>query len=439
MRLQALLLVAALPTFALAQAGHSSSLALHWTHAWGEPYIHDNVASSESAYGAVDQISHVWFLDYVSPEVTLTPGSYAARVRLQKVNSDFGRRRLNLSASAGGVVLAGGFLPPESQPVGQWTETHALIFNVAAGAGPITFRFGNTDTLQDKRGYEFDSFTVKPLPLSLSCATFSYANPSYFTNEATPESAFGTVKRLNQSLTWLYGGAGPQSLPPGVYAMKLRVKFTSIPSAFGWTSPQDLHSYTSINGVATDDVIMLAADQPTDAWFETPPLIFTVSDLGSTTTPAFGNTIFDEPKGGYEFDRLEIAPVDAQTAALVQNRQATHGSTLTMDVFAPGAPGALAVTAWSATTSTGVVVGDGRTLALDLDWLFLLSITPGNGVFSGELGVIDSQGRNSATPSAVIPDLALLAGVTLYGGVVTLDAATLAVVGSSPAVAVTIF
>ncbi len=424
-----------------AQPGHASSLALQWSHPFGMPHIMDDVPSTASVYGAVDHVISIFWLDYNSPSIPLSPGRYVARVRFRKTVDTLGRQPMTFSISDGGSTLATSELPASAQPVGQWVETHATIFEVTATTGPITARFGSTNgTL--KRNYELDSCTIRPLPFVIPAATgMQFDNVGFINVEASSETESGQLWRASypDALTYLNGWTPDYALPMGTYAVRFRLRFdpetTFHLGGNVVTATQDLWLRCTVGGVSTDVITAISGLQPVGQWFESSPAIFTVG-LGQLCSFGLYNTGSD-PKNGYSFDRAIVTPMDTGAVALVADRLPSIGSSLTLAPFAPNAPQQWMLTMLAASTTGGTALGDGRVFALPMDALVILSLDPSNGFFSGALAPTDLVG-GSAKPVLTIPYEPALLGLTIYAGSALVSQNFTQILGLSAALPLTI-
>ncbi len=415
---------------ASAQSGFTNSLAMNWNKVWGSPYA-VTTTSSESHFGYVDDVpvgTGLTWLQYWHTPAPLLPGRYAATVRIKKYLAPSSTWPLDLNAIVDGVPLSV-TLPTSGQPMNQWVETPPLYFDVTPTTAPIQFTFENTALGQFKEGYLIDSFTIRPVPAVSSLATewtHAWSAPYFTDNVPSPEALSGVVDTLNQ-VWWLEYDSPALSLPPGTYAAKVRVKkFTS--AAFA----ENLDLRATVGATATQTTL-LSTNQTVDQWVETPPVTFNIASLTDTVTFFFGNIDSNTLKADYLFDRLEIVPVSAHLVGLLPDRQASIGSTVTLDVFCPATPGLAAVCAF--TLGTGPTpLGDGRAVPITIDAITNLSLTPGNGVFSDMVTALDGAGIASPKPTVTIPNIPALAGITAYAVAVTLDpAASLGIRGISTA------
>lgn len=405
-----------------AQRSAATSLARDWTHAWGAPHFTDDIPSTESAHGIIDRLNHVFYLDYNSSPVTLSPGSYVAQVRLKKNVTATGAAPLTLSAQAGNQAMGTVTLSVAEQTVDRWVETTPLVITVGPTTPALTFRFGDIDTSRQKTNYDFDALTVKPLPVVLSCANdFTYQNSQYLAAEQTTQSSFGRVMAVaHPSFNYLYGSPTPIVLPPGTYALKLRAYFAPAQGGSGMSRHSDLYSLLRINDVEQVARLASAQAQPTSVWFDTEPLTFTVTELGTTVQAAFGNvTGTNGSMNGYKFDRIEIVPVDRGVVGLAQDQTALLGTTVTYDAFAPGAPDTDLFVGFALGVSIGFDLGD-RSSPIDADGLFFLSMTPGNGVITDNITSTSSSGMARTKAALTLPNLPFLRGLALYAAAFTI-------------------
>lgn len=135
----------------------TQSLPNDWSHVWGSPYYTDDVPTPESAFGLVDQLNYVWWLEWFSPNITLPAGDYGCRVRLKKLTSTVGAATLTLSQNNSGGNQVD--LLSAQQLVDTWVWTPILEFTVPPGGGTVAFRLHNTSGAQ-KQNYWFDSFEI---------------------------------------------------------------------------------------------------------------------------------------------------------------------------------------------------------------------------------------------------------------------------------------
>lgn len=130
-----------------------------WTHTGGSPNWTDDVPTSESSFGKVDQLNFVNDLDYASGSLVLPqPGTYAATVRFKKLTAT-GFGDLELSATVQGQSPETETTPASVQIVGQWAATSAVIFTTTVPNATVTFGLRSLGGAA-KQDYWFDQLTV---------------------------------------------------------------------------------------------------------------------------------------------------------------------------------------------------------------------------------------------------------------------------------------
>lgn len=88
-------------------------------------------------------------------------------------------------------------------------------------------------------------------------------------------------------------------------------------------------------------------------------------------------------------------------------------------------------------TFPGIVLSDLRVVPLNFDDLLVLSLTPGNGIFSGNSGLLDGAGAAAVT--IAVPNFPPLVGLTFYGAFVVSDLSNPTGIGTiSPALPITL-
>jgi hypothetical protein len=183
---------------------------------------------------------------------------------------------------------------------------------------------------------------------------------------------------------------------------------------------------------------------------------FTVlADLTGPTT-ATNEIVFPSARGTLEpvFNRVDGAidltyrlggaapflcvhqPVPTVPGALLTlGAAAMAGAALPVVLLSPGEGGRPYACAFSAGTSPGIPLGDGRFIPLQPDGLFWYSLDPSNLLFTNNLGVLGAQG--SAFCTALIPASPPLTGLTVYAAGATGDpAASLGISRITPALAI---
>ncbi len=109
---------------------------------------------------------------------------------------------------------------------------------------------------------------------------------------------------------------------------------------------------------------------------------------------------------------------------------AVVGSPLTVTLSSPLEPGLPYICGFSAGTSPGIPLPDGRIVPLANDFLLMLSTDPLNPVFLNTNGTLDGTG--SATVTALVPPDPSLSGFTAYAGFVTVGSPSIVSAVSAP-------
>ena len=122
------------------------------------------------------------------------------------------------------------------------------------------------------------------------------------------------------------------------------------------------------------------------------------------------------------FIPVRVDPVSGPVYPLLTTTSAAkRGTPLGLKVEAPSQPNTSYVAAAAFTTNTGLALSPTRHMALDLDWLFWLSVaTPYGPVFNNFLGTTDAFGNTTASMN--IPNVASLQGAQLAFQVAIIDA-----------------
>lgn len=113
------------------------------------------------------------------------------------------------------------------------------------------------------------------------------------------------------------------------------------------------------------------------------------------------------------------------------------GTTATMRISSPADAGRGYLCAFSGGTTFPIQLPDGRSVPLEADAVFALSMSFGNGFFLNTFGGLDAQG--DADVFLVIPDLPALSGLNLFSAFVVADpSASLGIGTISPALQITL-
>jgi hypothetical protein len=95
------------------------------------------------------------------------------------------------------------------------------------------------------------------------------------------------------------------------------------------------------------------------------------------------------------------------------------------------------VVGFAAGIQPGIPLADARVIPLNYDFLLQLSLSPGNGIFVGNVGTLDSAGL--AQGFIAIPAVPSLAGIVFHAALVVVDASNPTGVGSiSPPLTITV-
>ncbi|HGY89801.1 MAG TPA: DUF1565 domain-containing protein [Planctomycetes bacterium] len=117
-----------------------------------------------------------------------------------------------------------------------------------------------------------------------------------------------------------------------------------------------------------------------------------------------------------DFGRQPYQPISLATPPVL-------GTTLTLDVAAPFAAGAVYATLFSLGTSPGVTLPDGRIIPLAPDFVLTASLAQTAPYFTNTTGMLDAAGSALPHPMVLILSDPALAGTTIYAGLVTADPA----------------
>lgn len=97
------------------------------------------------------------------------------------------------------------------------------------------------------------------------------------------------------------------------------------------------------------------------------------------------------------------------------------GAVTTLRLTSPADAGRPYLCGFSGGMTPGFLLPDGRPIPLNMDFVFTLSQTPGNGIFLNTSGTLDPSGTADVT--IVVPSIPALSGATFFAAFVTLDAA----------------
>jgi len=98
------------------------------------------------------------------------------------------------------------------------------------------------------------------------------------------------------------------------------------------------------------------------------------------------------------------------------------GGSTTVTASIPGDEGLAYLMPLALGTGTGITLPDGRVFPLDQDSVLDFTVDPFNPIFVGSFGVLNAQGRGTAT--FYVPPLPWLSGLTVYSAALTLDPPT---------------
>jgi hypothetical protein len=137
----------------------SLSLARDFWGAWGLPYYNRGVLNADSAYGVVDQLNYVWWVEFGTRQpVRLPAGTYVANARLKKTLNASNTQDLFVKAQYNNQTFQVTLLIA-NQPVDTWVLTPDLTFTLGQTTD-VTFKVENT-TGSYKTNYLFDAFFVR--------------------------------------------------------------------------------------------------------------------------------------------------------------------------------------------------------------------------------------------------------------------------------------
>ncbi len=112
------------------------------------------------------------------------------------------------------------------------------------------------------------------------------------------------------------------------------------------------------------------------------------------------------------FTPFRVDPAVTNDPVLSSTSAAKRGANLGLKLFSPNQPKAAYIMAASFTTNTGLTLSPTQHLALDVDFVFWLSLaTPHGPIFTNFLGSLDAFGN--ATAGVNIPNIPVLQGAQL--------------------------
>jgi len=139
--------------------------------------------------------------------------------------------------------------------------------------------------------------------------------------------------------------------------------------------------------------------------------------------------------GPYAYMFQRIGAAGGANVALAT--PATVGSLATFNCSSPSDANLPFVVGFAAGTQPGIPLADARVIPLNYDFLLQLSLSPGNGVFVGNVGTLDSAGL--AQGFIAIPAVPSLAGIVFHAALVVVDASNPTGVGNiSPPLTITV-
>jgi hypothetical protein len=132
-------------------------------HAHASPYWTDNLPTTESVFGIVDQVNSagLWWLEYWNGGTTLLDaGRYMATFRIKRNTTD-GEQYLDLRVNGGSCAETVTYRwPASAQAAAGWYETPPIEFLVVGNDCSVSFKIWNTAS-SVKSNYQFDWIRIR--------------------------------------------------------------------------------------------------------------------------------------------------------------------------------------------------------------------------------------------------------------------------------------
>ncbi len=169
-----------------------------------------------------------------------------------------------------------------------------------------------------------------------------------------------------------------------------------------------------------------------------------IPTIRGTLYPAFNNTMSDldvtwrqgAAPGPYSFVYYHVGPV-SPPVSITLAAPAVIGGVTAVNCSSPTDAGKPFVCGFAAGDTPGIMLSDARVIPLNPDVLLQFSLTPGNGVFFNNVGVLDNAGF--ASPMVILPNLPVLQNMTFYAAFVVADPLNPTGVGTiSPSLPITV-
>lgn len=148
-----------------------------------------------------------------------------------------------------------------------------------------------------------------------------------------------------------------------------------------------------------------------------PPGTATITTVSSFGEDAAGELYICDLNGGEVFKIVPVAP--SYAATLTRTTPPAMGTAINFTLSSASDPNKAYAFAWSLGSIPGIVLPDGRTIPVNMDAVFDLSISTPNPLFPNNFGLLGATG--TATASVLIPAYPPLVGMRLHGAFIVLN------------------